>query len=642
MTSAFHYSNIPCITHVYYRMNPRVFVVILTFICVHKNKAQCPSVARYRTFDGYCNNLVHPTWGQAGTIQRRFQDRNGNPMVDYEDGVDLPRGGMPSRLPSPRLVSNTISKESDGPSNQSDSTRSGQTMAFGQLMAHDFIKTKVISGFDCCDANNPNYNDTGVCFNFEIPTNDTRFTPGCKSFIRAPKATSGSNLPAYRENLNLITSFIDAGFLYGSSNAEVEALRENGTYLMKTGTNNNIPLMTGGGCVQFHGQCPLAGENRIAEAPNLGLNHLVWIREHNRIATILDNITDVNATISYIENGKFYQETREDIIFQETRRIIIAMVQHITYNHYLPAVLDQSTMSAYNLYSKTTGYDQTYDSEADVSIRNAFGTAAFRFGHSQIMNNLSFLHDDFVTLNVNSLKDNFKDPQIYLTNNGENIQNFARWLTFHPAELIDPFLVDSARDNLFVHPDPPGDDLFAINIQRGRDQGTPSFNKWREFCGLSNMTFDDFGNSSSKLASVYASPDDIDLFIGALLEKGTDGSVGPTFACMIAKQFQLMKIGDRFWYERPDSNFAFTEAQVNSIKRSASLSKVFCETIGLQKIHGDVFRNPSDISSLVNCTDLPDIDFSLWKMDVSGSTERIGYATGISLAVIFQYILVSL
>lgn len=179
------------------------------------------------------------------------------------------------------------------------------------------------------------------------------------------------------------------------------------------------------------------GENRIAEAPNLGLNHLVWIREHNRIATILDNITDVNATISYIENGKFYQETRKDIIFQETRRIIIAMVQHITYNHYLPAILDQGTMSVYNLYSKTTGYDQTYDSETDVSIRNAFGTAAFRFGHSQIMNSLSFLHDDFVTLNVSSLKDNFKDPQIYLTNDGENIKNFARWLTFHPADLID-------------------------------------------------------------------------------------------------------------------------------------------------------------------------------------------------------------
>lgn len=49
----------------------------------------CPQSARYRTFSGYCNNLRNPSWGQAGTAQRRLSDRNGKPMVAYEDGTGL-------------------------------------------------------------------------------------------------------------------------------------------------------------------------------------------------------------------------------------------------------------------------------------------------------------------------------------------------------------------------------------------------------------------------------------------------------------------------------------------------------------------------------------------------------------------------
>jgi peroxidase len=58
--------------------------------------------------------------------------------------------------------------------------------------------------------------------------------------------------------------------------------------------------------------------------PTLAGMHTVWIREHNRIAAIL-LAQKPTAT--------------DEFIYQESRRIIGAMVQHITYNEWLPRIL---------------------------------------------------------------------------------------------------------------------------------------------------------------------------------------------------------------------------------------------------------------------------------------------------------------
>jgi len=48
----------------------------------------------------------------------------------------------------------------------------------------------------------------------------------------------------------------------------------------------------------------------------------------------------------------------------------------------------------------------------------------------------------------------------------------------------------------------------------------------------------------------YKTWDDIDLLIGALLEKHADGAmVGPTMMCIIKEQFVRTRVADRYFYD---------------------------------------------------------------------------------------------
>ena len=139
-----------------------------------------------------------------------------------------------------------------------------------------------------------------------------------------------------------------------------------------------------------------------------------------------------------------------------------------------------------------------------------------------------------------------------------------------------------------------GSDLAALNIQRGRDHQIGSYEELRIFCGLGKLP-ETFAVSAeelrpaefsveawNRLASVYKNPSDIELFPGGLSETPAEkGKLGPTFACIIAKQFFNLKHGDRYFFTHTNvhQNLQFTHNDLQLIQKR-SLRDVICDNIG--------------------------------------------------------------
>lgn len=114
-----------------------------------------------------------------------------------------------------------------------------------------------------------------------------------------------------------------------------------------------------------------------------------------------------------------------------------------------------------------------------------------------------------------------------------------------------------------------GIDLFAVNIQRGRDHGLATYAEWRSICNLPVVNeWQDLENvmrpsSLRVMKSTYSKPQDVDLYVGILSEIAlSDAILGPVGSCIVADQFVRLKRGDRFWYETPDPLLKFTPSQL--------------------------------------------------------------------------------
>jgi len=65
------------------------------------------------------------------------------------------------------------------------------------------------------------------------------------------------------------------------------------------------------------------------------------------------------------------------------------------------------------------------------------------------------------------------------------------------------------------------------------------------------------------LASLYESPEDLDVYVAGILEKKVGkAEVGPTFLCIMVDQFRRWKEGDRFFVDLKGYAFSFTPGKL--------------------------------------------------------------------------------
>ncbi len=250
---------------------------------------------------------------------------------------------------------------------------------------------------------------------------------------------------------------------------------------------------------------------------------------------------------------------------------MIAEIQSITYNQWLPALLGPEAMKAYRGYNPTV----------NPGISNEFSTAAFRFGHSLLGDDIEFLDNNGRPVkDAISLSDAFFNPSEM---QDVSIDTLFKYLASDPASELDPMLVGSVRNFLFGPPGAGGFDLAALNIQRGRDHGLADYNDVRAAIGLPKVTsFSDITKNKdiqAKLQKLYGSVDKIDLWVGAIAEDHLpNSSAGPTISRIVADQFQRLRVGDRFYFENQFSGSLLTQLKnttlTDILKRNTSLTNL--------------------------------------------------------------------
>jgi len=467
----------------------------------------------FRTIDGSGNNFHNQSWGSAPVELLRLT------TVGYADWEEDPSG---ENRPNVRVISNLVASQKERDiSYHKRKKYSDFAWQWGQFVDHDLDLTPGV--------------DPAEPFDIAVPSGDKYFDPEGTGEQTIPLDRSlYTVVDGVRQQVNDITAFLDAGNVYGSDPTRAAALRAfNGKGYLKTSPGNlgDLPPFN---VNELPNAAPgntdpatffLVGDFRGNEQVALTAMHTLFVREHNRWADYFSTDTSLTG----------------DEIYEQARAMVVGIMQHITYDEFLPLLLGKQALSSY----------QGYQPDVNSGISNVFATAAYRFGHTLVSSTLRLVNEKGQSMGGLPLREAFFNPA-WISENG--IDDLLRGLASQVAQRYDVFMIDDLRNFLFGPPGAGGVDLASLNNQRGRDHGLPSYNQIREDFGLSPIqTFKEISSSSivrKRLEAAYGSVDDMDGWIAFLAEDPVPGAVvGQTVLVILKDQFERLRDGDRFWYE---------------------------------------------------------------------------------------------
>ncbi|CAM4526679.1 dual oxidase 2 [Lepidochelys kempii] len=500
-------------------------------------------------YDGWYNNLLYHSRGSAGSKLLRLLPAN------YADGVYQPV--QEPNVPNARSLSNVAARGSSRLASSRNRTVLGVFFGF-----HVLSEILAVENPGC----------PAQFINIRIPMGDPVFDPNNAGNVVLPFQRSkwavetGQSPNNPREQINMVTGWLDGSAIYGPSHSWSDALRSFSGGKLASGPDKSFPKQTDGRNFMWTALDPSTGQGgpqgiydfgnaRGNENLFLQAESIVWFRYHNNWASKL---------------AQQHPSWSDEDVFQHARKWVIATYQNIILYEWLPTFL-QKTISSY------TGYKQHVDPSISTEFVVAMGHSLATMVPPGVYRRNTSCHFQEV-LN----QDNSKSPAFRLCNSywcrknpnletAQDVDDLLLGMCSQIAEREDNEVVEDLRDYWYGPLKYSRTDYIASYIQRGRDLGLSTYTKAQELFDLPTATNWSFfahvdGKVLQNVAALYDNDiSKLELLPGGMLE--SNGDPGDLFSAIIFDQFTRLRDGDRFWFENT-KNRLFTNDEIEEIRKT--------------------------------------------------------------------------